>query len=190
MPLFLVLYLVPPPPASWRFRGPLDAHHCGIRHPFHGISFLSSFCSLPSVSRDRLPNKRCVLPNGVSGCPGATYTDSHACLQQSSPGSPEASQGLEVQFPAMPHTTSSPSSGQQPALVQHVDVLGQRLFFCVDSAVEAQDIFLWLEISATDSSPSRGSGPAAESKHIECIHKELMAQLGVLTAALSVLSPS
>lgn len=62
---------------------------------------------------------------------------------------------------------SSPSSGQQPGLAHHLEDLGQRLLLCQDPAVMWQDRSLWLALSCTDSSPSGGTGPAAESKHIE-----------------------
>lgn len=75
MLLFLVLYLESP-------GGPqrlLAAHCCGNRHPFHTLSFLYSFCSLPSVFRITFQIiGRCVLLIHVSGCPGAAYTESLA----------------------------------------------------------------------------------------------------------------
>lgn len=54
----------------------------------------------------------------------------------------------------------------------------------------SEEFILSLGALSADLSPSRGASPAVDSKHIESIPNELITQLSVLTAALSVLSPS
>lgn len=62
----------------------------------------------------------------------------------------EPSRGLEVWLPGEPQRRCSSSSDQQPALAQHLKVLGRRLLspLCQDPAVNVQDFFLWLAVPA------------------------------------------